>query len=60
MHGVAVQCLDGVSVENATVTSGIQHLRRTQAHVKCVSLNPLLGPHPKLNYWLRGNNDEST
>lgn len=42
----------GVSVENASVVPRIQHLRRTQAHVKFLSLEPLLGPLPKLN--LRG------
>jgi protein gp37 len=42
----------GVSVENTSVMPRIQHLRRTQAHVKFLSLEPLLGPLPKLN--LRG------
>ena len=42
----------GVSVENARYIERIDHLRRTGAHVKFLSLEPLLGPLPKLN--LRG------
>jgi protein gp37 len=42
----------GVSVENANYVERIDHLRRTGAHVKFLSLEPLLGPLPKLN--LRG------
>jgi len=42
----------GVSVENNAYRFRIEHLRRTGAHVKFLSLEPLLGPLPKLN--LRG------
>lgn len=42
----------GVSVENQDYTSRIDHLRRTGARVKFLSLEPLLGPLPELN--LRG------
>jgi len=42
----------GVSVENQDYTFRIEHLRRTDAHVKFLSLEPLLGPLPRLN--LRG------
>ncbi len=42
----------GVSVENADFTFRIDHLRRTGAHIKFLSLEPLLGPVGKLN--LRG------
>ena len=36
----------GVSVENARFLHRIDHLRRTRAHVKFLSLEPLLGPLP--------------
>ena len=39
----------GVSVENGNYTSRIDHLRQTDAHVKYLSLEPLLGPLPNLN-----------
>ena len=39
----------GVSVENADYTFRIDHLRRTAAHVKFLSSEPLLGPIPDLN-----------
>lgn len=39
----------GVSVENNDYTYRIDDLRQTQAHVKFLSLEPLLGPLPKLN-----------
>lgn len=39
----------GVSVENADYTFRIDHLRRTAAHVKFLSIEPLLGPLPDLN-----------
>lgn len=39
----------GVSVENDTYTYRIDHLRQTNAHVKFLSLEPLLGPLPDLN-----------
>lgn len=42
----------GVSVENQDYTFRIDHLRKTNAHVKFLSLEPLLGPLPELN--LRG------
>lgn len=39
----------GVSVENNDYTFRIDHLRETGAHVKFLSLEPLLGPLPNLN-----------
>jgi protein gp37 len=39
----------GVSVENADYVYRIDHLRQTGAAVKFLSLEPLLGPLPKLN-----------
>ena len=39
----------GVSVENADYAFRIDHLRKTKAHIKFLSLEPLLGPLPKLN-----------
>ncbi len=39
----------GVSVENQDYAWRIGHLRRTGAHVKFLSLEPLLGPLPRLN-----------
>ena len=39
----------GVSVENRDYTFRIEHLRRTGAQVKFLSLEPLLGPLPGLN-----------
>jgi len=39
----------GVSVESAEYAFRIDHLRRTGAHVKFLSLEPLLGPLPDLN-----------
>lgn len=39
----------GVSVETQDSTFRIDHLRDTAAHVKLVSLEPLLGPLPRLN-----------
>ena len=39
----------GVSVESKDYTFRIDHLRATGAHVKFLSLEPLLGPLPKLN-----------
>jgi protein gp37 len=38
----------GVSVETATYTARIEHLRSTDAHVKFLSLEPLLGALPDL------------
>lgn len=38
----------GVSVENADYTFRIDHLRRTAAHVRFLSIEPLLGPIPDL------------
>ncbi|MCL2723050.1 MAG: phage Gp37/Gp68 family protein [Polyangiaceae bacterium] len=38
----------GVSVENAQYAWRIEHLRRTPAQVRFVSIEPLLGPIPKL------------
>jgi len=42
----------GVSVENSDYLWRIDHLRRTNAHVKFLSIKPLLGPISKLK--LRG------
>jgi protein gp37 len=42
----------GVSVENQDYAFRIDHLRQTTAHIKFLSLEPLLGPLPNLN--LRG------
>jgi len=39
----------GVSVENSDYAYRIEHLRRTSAHLKFLSLEPLLGPLPNLN-----------
>jgi protein gp37 len=39
----------GVSVESASFTYRIDHLRKTKAHIKFLSLEPLLGPLPDLN-----------
>lgn len=39
----------GVSVENSKYTFRIDDLRRTEARVKFLSLEPLLGPLPNLN-----------
>jgi protein gp37 len=39
----------GVSVENQDYTFRINHLRKTHAHTKFLSLEPLLGPLPDLN-----------
>lgn len=39
----------GVSVENEDYIHRIDQLRETRAHVKFLSLEPLLGPLPKLN-----------
>ena len=38
----------GVSVENQSYTYRIDHLRQTDAHIKFLSLEPLLGPLRKL------------
>jgi protein gp37 len=39
----------GVSVENQDYTCRIDHLRETDAQIKFLSLEPLLGPLPNLN-----------
>jgi protein gp37 len=39
----------GVSVENQDYAYRIDHLRQTNAHIKFLSLEPLLGPLPNLN-----------
>ena len=39
----------GVSVENSDYTFRIDNLRQTGAHVKFLSLEPLLGPLPYMN-----------
>lgn len=38
----------GTSVENADVQERVEHLRETGAHVKFLSVEPLLGPIPRL------------
>lgn len=38
----------GTSVENVAVTNRVRHLRRTHARVKFLSVEPLLGPIPRL------------
>jgi protein gp37 len=45
----APQIWMGVSVENEKYMHRIDDLRHTDAHVKFLSLEPLLGPLPKLN-----------
>jgi protein gp37 len=50
----APQIWMGVSVENARYVDRIDDLRKTGAHVRFLSLEPLLGPLHKLN--LRGIN----
>jgi len=44
----------GVSVENADYTFRIEHLRKTKAKIKFLSVEPLLGALPKIN--LKGIN----
>ncbi len=39
----------GVSVETSKYMSRIDHLRHTHAHIRFLSLEPLLGPLPNLN-----------
>ncbi len=39
----------GVTVENSDYVERIDHLRATGAMIKFLSLEPLLGPLPKLN-----------
>lgn len=39
----------GVSVENEKVMDRIDYLRNTSAHIKFLSLEPLIGPLPNLN-----------
>lgn len=39
----------GVSIENARFVHRIDHLRQTGAHLKFISLEPLLGPLPNLD-----------
>ena len=39
----------GVSVENADSSFRIDHLRRTEARTKFLSIEPLLGPIPNLD-----------
>ena len=40
----------GVSVENQDYADRIDHLRQTRAGIKFLSLEPLLGPLPRLNF----------
>ena len=40
----------GVSVEKESYTYRIDHLRQTHAHTKFLSLEPLLGPLPDLDF----------
>jgi protein gp37 len=39
----------GVSVESQAYTFRIDHLRETEAHIKFLSIEPLLGPLPDIN-----------
>ena len=39
----------GVTVENADYVSRIDHLRQTDAHIRFLSIEPLLGPIPDLD-----------
>lgn len=39
----------GVTVENSDYTFRIEHLRKTEAYLKFLSIEPLLGPIPHLN-----------
>lgn len=39
----------GVSIENSDYTFRIDHLRKTEARIKFLSLEPLLGPLPSVN-----------
>ena len=39
----------GVTVENADYVSRIDHLRQTDAHIRFLSIEPLLGPIPELD-----------
>lgn len=39
----------GVSVENEKVINRIDYLRKTRAHIKFLSFEPLIGPLPNLN-----------
>jgi protein gp37 len=48
----AAQIWMGVSVENTDYIDRIDHLRQTGAHIKFLSVEPLMGPLPSLN--LRG------
>ena len=41
----------GVSVESARYTFRIDHLRQTRAHIRFLSLEPLLGPLDNLNLY---------
>jgi protein gp37 len=41
----------GVSVENESYLNRIDHLRQVEAHVKFLSLEPLLAPLGKINLW---------
>ena len=46
---VSVEVFEGVSVENQSTTSRINHLRSTKAAVKFLSMEPLIGPVDDLN-----------
>jgi protein gp37 len=49
-HAPAVEGLGaGVSVENAQATSRIAHLQRTNAAIRFLSVEPLIGPVGKLD-----------
>jgi len=41
----------GVSVENKDCAFRVDHLRKTNAHIKFLSLEPLLGPLRELDLW---------
>jgi protein gp37 len=48
-HPISPNVWLGVSVENADYTWRIDHLRRAPAHVRFLSVEPLLGPIPALD-----------
>jgi len=48
-YGVLPNVWLGVSVENQNYTYRIDHLRQTMAHIRFLSLEPLIGPLPELD-----------
>jgi protein gp37 len=47
-YGYIDNVLMGVSVENADYTYRVEHLRKAPAAVRFLSVEPLLGPIPRL------------